>query len=284
MAIVRIKRWNGRLGNNIAQVSNALLVAFKYDCCVRLPFHRYFRSRKIILENAEVSRDEVLSESEFFDLGEFPDIDRPFILKVTPLVLEKLNQLVTFSDYGKCAIDDNVLTVHIRSGDVFNRRLAHHRYVPPPLDYYVRLIEGIDPSRIILLAEDRKNPCVDLLLNQFPMASHEKSSLKKDIDILLSSPNVIGGFGTFVPSLLSVSRRVRHVYHPSYCEFTGSSLLGYRPGVVLSSVDLSEYYGLMGGWQFAPEQVDLLLNYKLSDEPLFELGSGGASKSQIFNR
>ena len=68
----------------------------------------------------------------------------------------------------------SLLHLHIRSGDIFAATSPNPWYVPPPLSYYklaIRHFRRLHPNpKIILVIEDRRNPCIDRLCDSLEQA------------------------------------------------------------------------------------------------------------------
>ena len=67
MKNIYIKNWSGRLGNNIIQVLNAILIALYYKYNIILPRHRYFNIKYLILNDKIKIRDgKITNKDKFF--------------------------------------------------------------------------------------------------------------------------------------------------------------------------------------------------------------------------
>ena len=86
----------------------------------------------------------------------------------------------------------------------------------PPLSYYVDIINNNNFNEIYIIAEDRKNPCIDELIILFPKIHFKLQSLEEDIKVLLGATNVVMSYGTMVHALLLFSNNIKNLYSPSY--------------------------------------------------------------------
>jgi hypothetical protein len=113
------------------------------------------------------------------------------------------------------ALDAEDLVIHIRSGDIFDKD-PHPGYIMPPLSYYLDIIRINTFKNIYLLAEDRKNPCINALLELYPTIQFELQPLEKDVRLILGAVNIVASYGTMIDSLLLFSNNIKRVYRPSY--------------------------------------------------------------------
>ena len=97
--------------------------------------------------------------------------------------------------------NENVLHIHIRSGDIMIKNNGYNM-VQPPLAYYCNIIEERDWEKIIIVSEDILNPCINALLKKYKNIEYfGKNILDIDIMELLSATNIVSGRGTFIPCL-----------------------------------------------------------------------------------
>lgn len=78
---------------------------------------------------------------------------------------------------SKFNMPKDALVVHIRSGDIFTRKGAQKEYAQPPCNYYFDVIKNW--SSVISIAEDTKNPCVNLLNRK--LKTFKKTNIEKKI-------------------------------------------------------------------------------------------------------
>ena len=53
--ILKISSWSGRLGNNLMQLRNCILIALYYNYNIIFPKHRFLKDTKVII-NKETNR------------------------------------------------------------------------------------------------------------------------------------------------------------------------------------------------------------------------------------
>ena len=168
---------------------------------------------------------------------------------------------------------NNELVIHIRSGDIFNERIAHRKYGQPPLSYYKLCIKHFNPKSIRLIFEEYSNPVINLLIKYIytlgcKLEIDNDNSLKKDISILLRSENIICGNGTFVPGILLGSKMINNLYlfEPSDNFKIYWSL--QRVKNMFKVVDINGFYKkaiLNNNWKASKSQLSLMKNYPSSN-------------------
>ena len=107
----------------------------------------------------------------------------------------------------------DTLVIHIRSGDIFNNK-RHPFYVQPPFSFYYKVITENNYSNIIIITEkDRRNPCIQMILDNFDNVSIKDSRLEEDINIILSAENfVCNSQGTFGFYLALMSSNIKNLF------------------------------------------------------------------------
>jgi hypothetical protein len=102
----------------------------------------------------------------------------------------------------------NELCIHIRSGDIFNKKdedISHDSYIQPPLVFYRKIILSKDWEKIKIIAEDTLNPCINAIISEFNKKYKIEFNVRKleeDVLDIISCHNIVYGTGTFVPCLL----------------------------------------------------------------------------------
>lgn len=259
---IKISKWCGRLGNNIQQVINCLKIAYYTNCNIILPKHNFFNKTVININDEFSINDKILLIDHFFNIR---------------LILNKLNintgDLFSFEDRSikikiKAIIKDlfiiksnkhmgnNTLTIYIRSGDIFDKK-PHPKYIMPPLSYYENIIVNNNYKKIILVSEDTKNPVINTLINKYNI-EYSKNTLSTDIEIILSSRNIVGCFGTFLTSLLCLSETIENIYLPSYSNRIPLEL----DNINIYYTELDKYYKKQFPWKNNREQQQYMLEYK----------------------
>jgi hypothetical protein len=249
MSNIWIKGWSGRLGNNIIQLKNAIQLAVSKNYNVIIPRHRYFSKTYICLnKQIGINSKRISDPNNYFDSPTIPDIDQNRVLQI-------LRGCFTIKDVK--ALDAEDLVIHIRSGDIFDKDPECPGYIMPPLSYYVDIIRTNTFKNIYLIAEDRKNPCINALLELYPTIQFELQPLEKDIRLILGAVNVVASYGTMIDSLLLFSNNIKRVYRPSYyLRIINQDRINYI------TIDLDKYKEILSPWKNTAEQRETMLVYR----------------------
>lgn len=244
MYILTLSKWYGRLGNNIIQIKNILHIALYYNCRVNIkPKHKYF-DINIINKYFSKNKGKIRINNNFFHKNKIKNIDNEVYTQNYENVRELLNKsFLLKSKLNINKLDINDIVIHIRSGDVFSKN-PHPRYIPPPLSYYINILDNNNFKRKILICEDKKNPVVTRLLDKYPEMEYRTNKLEDDIKIILATRNIIYSVGTFIPSLLNFSDNIINSYSPE-----------------MYKKELENYYLKNKPWRNNTAQKKLLLTY-----------------------
>lgn len=215
-----ITNWYERLGNNIHQLHNCILIGLYYNCNIRFPSHNFFTKTYIQLHNLPVYHT-ITDPSNFFYKKNIDNIDEILFSKNNERALDILRDCFVIKGDSIPALGDNDVVIHIRSGDIFTT-FIQELYWQPPLSFYVNLLNKRKFTNVYLLSEDNANPCVDILLELFPNIQYKQNTLEGDIKIILAAKTIISSHGTFVNELVKMSKniqRIRRYSNKTYIEF-----------------------------------------------------------------
>jgi len=107
------------------------------------------------------------------------------------------------------------LTIHLRSGDVFEQA-PHPAYGQPPYAFYRRVLEHKRWKLVHIATEDDKNPCladIQQWCDENGVAvSVSGATLSQTLDVLGASSHIAIGTGTFVPAVQLLDNNPRTFY------------------------------------------------------------------------
>ena len=216
--ILKLKKWYGRLGNNIITLSNALNFAIKENIdAIIFPKNEFFNKTYIKLNECDLNTANFIEhECETFYIYKNKNKD---FKKNKNLVLKYLTDIfkIKYEDIPKGKSND--LYIHIRSGDLFNKqKCINETYCAnqPDFKFYKNIIDNNKYEKIYIIAEDNKNPIINQLLDEYPNVIYNKNSLEEDIKLIMGSRNIIHGYTTFVPTILYFNKGIKNVYRNKY--------------------------------------------------------------------
>lgn len=242
----------GRLGNFIMCVINAIYIALHNNYNVSIPPHSLFKTSYIVL-NDQITKDHPLLEDKYgYFYRNLIDCD-PNIFQANHDKVKHILQSI-FKIKMRDDIHENDLVIHIRSGDIFSEKNPHKEYIQPPLWYYVNIIEKNVFHDIYLIAEDNLNPVIPQLIKMYPKIVFKIQSLEDDIRLILGATNIVSGHGSFIPSLLQLQTKCKNLYSPKPF---------FLDKINVIVVDMKDYYEEIKEWKNTPDQHALMLNYKI---------------------
>ena len=187
-------------GNQLKLMNNAIFYC-EILGCKRLVFNKkniwfiknkiFDKKYKMIIELGD--KKNYINKNILFDYSKFMYYYSKFIkpeFKVNILKKEILRNIPKI----KCLYND--LIIFIRSGDIFIK--AHRKYAQPPLCFYEKIIKYNKFNKIIIIAKDKNNPLINILLNKYSNIIYNKNSLKIDLGYLVNSYNLVGCFSTLI--------------------------------------------------------------------------------------
>lgn len=238
--MIILKKWYGRLGNNIIQLSNIIDIAitYKHNVIFNTKKHDFFDISVIVKYFSKYNNSKKITDRyNFLHKHKMSYSNKIFIENV-----EERNKLLynsfLINDINK--LPENDLVIHIRSGDIFLPK-PHPLYVPPPLTYYIKEIEKYNYNKIHIICEDTINPVVDKLLKLYNNSVHKINTLKEDVRIILGATNIIFSVGTLIPSLMLLSNNIKFIHEQ------------YSPS--------EEYSEIMCPWKNTQKQRNYILTY-----------------------
>jgi len=253
-----ISHWYGRLGNNIQQICNAIMFS-------KLSGDGFFSPPHELIDQItfDYEKRTMVRSGRFFhyntDNKDF-DMDLDYIYSnIRKVALEYVRPKLKVELLE--SYDNNVLVVHIRSGDIFeHEHNPPHDYVPNPFSYYLNLIEDYD--KVIVVTEpDNYNPIVGELKKNSKVTV-QSLSVAKDFSTLLRAKNIASsGTGTFAIAAALCSTNVENFYCSNmYLDehLNPDMLLGSDINVYMMNLD---NYIQPKTWKNNEEQRKFILEY-----------------------
>ena len=166
MLLIKISSWQGRLGNNIYQISNAIKYAQLHNAIFMNDLnHDLIKNFSINFTN--INDNKIIISSvyvhEFFyenrnnlNLAERRDICIKYILPNLLLPISRNLQNLS-----------NKLYLQIRGEDAFQYVNGSPYYPQPPLCFYTYIIETYKYDQLEIITKDMNNPCTQKLLDLY---------------------------------------------------------------------------------------------------------------------
>lgn len=275
-----ISNWSGRLGNNIQQVANAIMLAESLN-------HTF--EQKLdhdIIEKFEYNfgTDGKTYESIFYNwqpqfncvTGTYVGDNEVGIPK--EYIYRNMKRVCSNYIFSKLKIpiidsfDEDTLVIHIRNGDIFvNEKdlpinYISHYYVQNPLSYYLFLIQNF--KNVIVVYEPTEfdeNPVIGEL-KKISKLKFQSLSVVEDYATLLAAKNLAtSGLGTFAISAALCSQNIKNLFTSNLfiTEQLNYTMFDYTD-VNVFEIKLENYIPVFPpSWRHSKTQRDFMLKYEL---------------------
>lgn len=262
--VLIIKKWEGRLGNQIIQLKNAIQIALFYKENLIFPKSNFFIKNQ--LKFNKKNKYPIFDLHNFFLKSKLIKIyDSHCFEKNLNLTRNILNKLFKLKYNLLNSLDDDILVIHIRSGDIFTKYKGIKSYIVPPLIFYENIIDNNLFKKIIIISEDSKNPIIQNLLDKYNKITFNIQNLEKDIITILRARNIVLSVGSFVPGLLYLTKHTKTIYTSNYALKKLDNKF-INKNVSIKKFDYEKYYNLQKYWKNSERNINLMLNYKIGDQ------------------
>lgn len=266
-----ILQWCGRFGNNVQQISNAIFYCRENSLNFTSPDNELINPISINFGNNNCH-----SALYFFHLPSklghgLPD----FELKSLENLFKQRREICQNYILPQLKINfdnvvdlgEDVVVMHIRSGDIFSRRNYYcpvvSNYLQNPLSYYEKIISDYD--KVTVLTEDYNNPVIGEL-EKNPKVEIKIMGIIETIEVMLSARNIVtSGVSSFAIACALLSNNIRKVYCSNlFVEeiLNQRDLIDTDIDVRLINIDIDRYIG-WNNWLNSDEQRKLMISYVL---------------------
>lgn len=249
--------WFGRFGNNVISMIN--IIAFAQITFSKITFNithdlLNIKQLKIDFSKNIKTNMQVTPEICFFMFGDIFSEHKSLIYNMHEQIAKKyIFPIIVPINLKNNVNYNNTLFIHIRGGDIFNQS-PHSFYPQPPLIFYEKIIEENNYKNILLISEDRKNPCVNFLLSKYKNITFNTNDLLTDTHMLLNAEHLIASNSTFIYIIILLSKKIKKVYYNNFL-----------PNLKIKNVNIITYsfndYIKYGEWKNDQTQIKLMLEF-----------------------
>ena len=256
-----ISNWYGRLGNNLYQLQNCILISLFYKYNIIIPKHKYCTSTILnLFPNCTTNH----INGTFYYRSKLNMYQEDCFSK-NILEMRKVLKNITNFEFSTEQLEIENVVIHIRSGDIFKTNGKNHPgYIVPPMSYYTHILNKNKYKKIYIVAENSKNPCIDELLKLYDNAVFKKQNLTDDIKLICSAQNLICSFGSFVPNILQLTEHKINVYVASH-DFLHMFPFDKKE-LNIEIINCDAYKNHIGKWVNSLEQIESLMNYNINNQ------------------
>jgi len=271
-----ISHWSGRLGNNIQQVANAILLSqFSRNSFNQKLNHEIIEKFYIDFSgNPEKETEEIFGrfysweplvhcEKGILEGENEVGLNREFIYSnIRSVCRDYVSKYFRLPE--KDPLDENTIVMHLRSGDAFHRVFEPGiNYVPNPLIFYLNLIDSYDKC-ILITEPDKENPILHELM-KINKVQIQTSSVANDFATLMSAKNIaLSGVGTFAVAAALCSNSIQNLYTTDLLltEHLNYTML-IDTDVTVNVMELENYIPVFPcSWKNTEEQRKFILEYR----------------------
>lgn len=268
-----ISHWAGRVGNNIQQIANCIMLAESRRNTVEQKLEHE------IIEKFEYNfgTDGQSVEGKFYNWEPTVHCDNGTLEGGNEIGISKEHVYANMRRVCKTYIyphlkvpkvepfNEDTLVIHIRGGDIIEREYERpHNYVQNPLSYYLSLID--DFKEVIVVAEPNSNNPVVPELKKIDRLKFQSLSVVEDYATLLAAKNLAtSGVGTFAISAALCSQNIKNLFTSNayLTEHLNCSML-CNTDVTVYELELRDYIPVYPcSWKNNSEQRKLMLEYQL---------------------
>ena len=242
-------------GNQMIMLNNIIYWCEKMLKCKRIILDKryyWYIKKKIILKKLKM--DIIIDDIQnYYNTSIL--IDKSFYFfflkgeyRINLLKNEILNNL------PRLETDPKDLYIYIRSG--YLGSIYNSDYFQPPLCFYKNIINNIEFKNIYIIAIDKTNKIIDLLLNLYSKIIYKQNSIEIDIAYLVNAYYVIGAISTFLYAALKLNDKIKIFWQ------YGQNTINYinKNNVLFYLMDYSqEYLNQRFEWRYNKTQIELMV-------------------------
>ena len=221
-----------RFGNYLISLNNAIIFCEVLGCKkIILEYNRNgFINNKIFYEKYNIIIDSNCSFN-FIDNNSIIVDVRFFFYRLNFTDFGKVNRFYVLrkeiiNNLPKVKLNFDDLFIYIRGGDIFrilNKSVQH--YTQPPLCFYKRILNEFNFRKVTIISEDKFNPVISVLLEEYSYIKYNKNNIKLDISYLVNSYNIVSATSSFILSIFKLNQNLKFVWEYDFYKFIERYLL-----------------------------------------------------------
>lgn len=236
-------------GNQIQTLNNIIFVCEILRCRKMILNKKFFWYIKNRIIDRKFRR--------IIDIGDLNDyINTSTIIDKTGIFFNKLceNRMNVLrkeilANLPRVMTNSHDLYIYIRSG--YFGSIYNHDYFQPPLCYYKIILNNFKFKNIFLIAKDKINKIIDILLNNYKFIIFKQNSLQVDIAYLINAYNIVGLPSSFLYSILKMNYNLKIYWH------YGNHGFNFKPNIettIFKMEPSNEYSKQIRFWKYFPKR------------------------------
>ena len=265
--LVLIKDWN--FGNRMISLNNAIYYCEILRCKEILVSRRfsfiknpiYYEKFNMVIKhkkNADCSEDGTacIGNAFLYDLRYNNTIPGHRFFVIQEEFLKSV---------PKYKANEDDLYIHIRSGDIFYNCL-HPDYAQPPLCFYEFIINNYKFRKIFIVAENKKNPVINALLDKYENIEFLHKGFVGDISYIINAHNLVLSMSSFSYVIARLSKNLKNVFSYDMIikeekdKFLIDDDKNEEKFIEIKMKASDEYKARMYPWRNTKEQLELMLS------------------------
>ena len=213
-----------RFGNYIISLNNAIIFCEFLSCKrIIIGHHKYLINHKIFYQKYNLTIESNY-QFNYTDNNSMAIKSVFFFAYLNFTDLGKINRFFVFrkeiiNNLPKVEINFNDLYLYIRGGDIFRHiNETCQYYYQPPLCFYKRILNQFIFRKVIIISEDKLNPIIPMLLNEYSFIKYNKNNIKLDISYLVNSYNIISAISSFLVSIIKLNQNLKFLWEYDFYE------------------------------------------------------------------
>lgn len=206
---IRLSRY-GRFGNQFWTVVRGLKIAEFYGFkIVRIDKGKAFINTSLNYHGIDLVVEDPYDPPDYpcYEVNSYWGLDgfKYINLTIDDDMLELFLRNIQPKDYP-----DDALVMYMRGGDIFAKRPPRD-YGQPFCNYYLDVMKAKPWSKVLLFAQDHRNPCVDIAIANGAIEQDAKS-FEDVVNAMAGARNLVTPRGSLGPTFAALARHLKTLY------------------------------------------------------------------------